>query len=368
MNGGWDFTAGARHSSIRDEGNLETPVLQDTQGRAQLVKFRHSVCCRALEPDNHHDVFFQFACLESGHGIILIIKDAGGRFDGPAGFIHRAGFHRCSAEVTLQQTQAAVRLERIADWFQNGFIQTGRRSRFERELALGDIGLLRPVPERCAVNGFDIAVRQSGIDQFADDKRHAARCRKIVHVASTIGINGGDQRDRFGQLVHIVPVQYDAGRSRNRGEMQHMIGGAASCEQSYDRVDDRLFINAMAEWSIVRRGIFADTPSDFGHPMHRRTGQFLAKLVAGIHKAAARNMQSHHLHHHLVGVGCAKKGASPGAMIACTLGVEQFLLANLAFGKQLSDANFFFIGKTGRHWSGRNQDSRKMTKTQRADQ
>ena len=62
---------------------------------------------------------------------------------------------------------------------------------------MGDIGLLRAVPERCTIDGFDIAVRKSGIDQFANDKGHAARRRKIVHVTGTIGINGGDQRHRF---------------------------------------------------------------------------------------------------------------------------------------------------------------------------
>ena len=115
MNGRRNFTAGARHSAIRDEGNLESPVLQNTQWRTQFVKLRHPVGRWPLEPDNDHYVSFQLACLESGHDIILIVKDPGRRFDGPTGLINRTGFHRCPAEIALQETQAAVGFERVAN-------------------------------------------------------------------------------------------------------------------------------------------------------------------------------------------------------------------------------------------------------------
>src|SRR3546814_20549813 len=58
----------------------------------------------------------------------------------------------------------------------------------------------------------------------------------------------------------------------------------------------------------------------------------------------------HHLHHHLVRVGCAIKRAGTGRMIAAHLAGEQFLAPDLALGIELADALLFLVGAAAGHW------------------
>ena len=61
-----------------------------------------------------------------------------------------------------------------------------------------------------------------------------------------------------------------------------MVGRPARREQADGRIDDRLFIDAMAE-----RAVIIAVPANRGDAVDRSTGQFLPQLVARMTKALA---------------------------------------------------------------------------------
>ncbi len=79
-------------------------------------------------------------------------------------------------------------------------------------------------------------------------------------------------------------------------------------------------------------------------------------------------MQPHQLHHHLVGVGGAVKGAGARRVIARALALEQLGPARLAFGIELADLLLFLVGDPGGHRPAGHEHRRQMAKAQRADQ
>ena len=85
-------------------------------------------------------------------------------------------------------------------------------------------------------------------------------------------------------------------------------------------------------------------------------------------ESRARNVEAHHLHHHLVGIGGAVKGAGAGRVIAAHLACQQFLASDLAFGIELAGTLLFLIGDTGAHGAGGHEDRRQMPEAQRAHQ
>ena len=79
-------------------------------------------------------------------------------------------------------------------------------------------------------------------------------------------------------------------------------------------------------------------------------------------------MQPHHLHHHLVAVCRAIEGAGARAMVGGAFGFQQLVAPDLAFGIKLANAHLFLVGQARGHRTGRNEDGRKVTEAQRADQ
>jgi hypothetical protein len=73
--------------------------------------------------------------------------------------------------------------------------------------------------------------------------------------------------------------------------------------------------------------------------------QCLAKLGAGIDEGGARDMQSHHLHHHLVRVGGAVEGTGARGVVGSGLSFQQLGLACLSFRIELPDPLLLLIGE-----------------------
>ena len=219
------------------------------------------------------------------------------------------------------------------------------------------------VAEIVASDRHDVAMEQAGVEQGRDGERHSARGFELVHVARTVGIDPRDQRHHRRQPVEILPIDQDAGGARNRRQVDRMVGRSSGCEQTDGGVDDRLLIDDAAERAIV-----VAVPADLDQPVNRCAGQLLAKLGAGVDEGGAGNVQSHHLHHHLVRIGGAVEGAGASPMIGGGLGVEQLRAANLALGIKLADAPLLFVGEPRRHRPGRHEDRRQMAEAQRPDQ
>ena len=206
-------------------------------------------------------------------------------------------------------------------------------------------------------------MKQAGADQFADDEADAARVMKVVHVARTIGVYACEQRDRCGQVIEIAPVHGDARRARDRRDMDRVIGRSAGCQQRDDRVDDRLFIDAPTDRSII-----GTIPADIGDTVSGGAREFGAQPGPGTDEGGGGHVQPHRLEHHLVRVGGTVESARAGIVIARTFGLEQLAGADLPFGEKLADALLFLVREARRHRSPRHEDRRQMSEAQRADQ
>ena len=73
-------------------------------------------------------------------------------------------------------------------------------------------------------HGVHIIMQQARIAQFADNKRQAARCRKMVHIRLPVGIHANQQRDNGRNLVKIIPIQNHARRARHRHKVHGVVG------------------------------------------------------------------------------------------------------------------------------------------------
>ena len=97
-------------------------------------------------------------------------------------------------------------------------------------------------------------------------------------------------------------------------------------------------------------------------------GERASQWRAGIDKDAARYVQAHQFHQHLVAFSCAVESAGARRVIGRRLGVQQLGATGLACGIPLPDARFLAIGQAGEHRAGRHKHGRQMAKAERADQ
>ena len=121
--------------------------------------------------------------------------------------------------------------------------------------------------------------------------------------------------------------------------MDDQIGRPACGHQAHKTVHKGLFIQNIANGAIVipKRG-------DLGHLRNTCIGQRIAHGRMRVHETGARQMQTHKLHQHLVGIGRAVKGAGAWPVIRGHLGLHQFLAPDLACGEFLAHLRLFIIG------------------------
>ena len=80
-------------------------------------------------------------------------------------------------------------------------------------------------------------------------------------------------------------------------------------------------------------------------------GKCLAHRGIRIKERGGRQVQAHHFHQHLIGIGCAVEGAGAGAVIRAHFAFQQGVSADFTFGKQLAGTRFFFIADAAGHWA-----------------
>src|SRR3546814_9669137 len=73
-------------------------------------------------------------------------------------------------------------------------------------------------------------------------------------------------------LREIRPIDADPGRPRDRGQVDGVIGRSAGRKQADDGVDDRLFIDAQAQWPII-----VAIPTDMRQTVDSGAGKFAAR-------------------------------------------------------------------------------------------
>ena len=357
-----DLARRAGHAPVGDERDAVAAVLQNAQRRSELVQFGHAVRARALEAHHDDDVAVELARDERRLYRLLVVEHAGRSLDRPALALDRRHLDARPPEIAGQDAESAFRRERRGGRAHDGLVAA--------RAGIGPVERIAVEPRLAAIvgevaprHGHQVAVQQSRIDQRADDERHAARLLERVHVGRSVRIDARDQRNGARQPVEIVPVEQDPGARRDRGQVQQMVGRPAGGEQTDARVDDGLLVDARAERAVV-----VAVPADLRQPLHRRPREFLPQLRAGIDERRARHVQTHHLHHHLVGVGGTVEGAGALRMIGPDLRFEQRRATDQPLGERFADRRLVLVRQPRTHRPGRHQHHRQMPETQRAHQ
>ncbi len=209
----------------------------------------------------------------------------------------------------------------------------------------------------------DVLVQETGIEQFANDDAESAGGMEVVHVGDAVGVDTRQQRHGGGQFGKVAPVDRDPGGFRDRDQVDRVIRRAAGCEQADDGVDDRFLVDHLAERDVVVAEVRVTQ-----HAAHGLKGQLLAQRRAGVDERAARQLQAHELHEHLVAVGRAVEGAGALCMVRSRFGLQQFIPANTARGERLTRTCFFLVRDAGHHGPRRHEDRRQVAERQGPDQ
>jgi len=337
--------------------------LQDRQGGSELVQFGHAVGARTLAANYRHEVAGQLTGLECVKQRILGIEHPRRSADGPMLGRHRRHLDHGTAQIALQQAQPTLGRKRFGYRAHDLGVERNRR-----RLAPGQPAAVEPwfaglIAQASAVHAADVRMQQAGVDQFANHQAQAAGGVEVVYIGAAVGINATEQRGGPRQIVEVGPVDADAGGPRDGDQMDGVVGRAAGGRQSDHRVDDGLLVDRVAD----RRVVLAERGNRAG-ALGGRHGQCIAQRRVRVDEGGAGQMQAHHFHQHLVGVGGAVKRAGAGAVVGLRLGVEQFLAAGLALGVKVADTGLFLVGDARGHRPGRNEDHRQMPETECADQ
>ena len=185
---------------------------------------------------------------------------------------------------------------------------------------------------------------------------------EMVHVGRPVRIDACQQGRDARQLGKIRQRDGDAGRGRNRRDVQGVVGRSAGRHQTDNAVHDGARIHHLS-----RRPVVLALRRDRRRPVRSRLGQRGPQRRAGIGKCRARQVQAHHFHQHLVGVRRTIEGAGALAVIALGFSLQQRLTADFAFRKQLPHPDLFGIRKSRRHRPRRHEDGRQPAKAQRGN-
>jgi hypothetical protein len=79
--------------------------------------------------------------------------------------------------------------------------------------------------------------------ELAQERAHAARGKKILHVAVADRLEIDQHRRRVGELVELLERDLHAGPAGDRGEMDHRIGRAPQREENPQGVLDRFCVD-----------------------------------------------------------------------------------------------------------------------------
>ena len=194
------------------------------------------------------------------------------------------------------------------------------------------------------------------------DERHAARRLELVHVGEAVGVDAGKQRGHARHVGEVVPGEPDAGGRRHRHQVQRVVGRAAGRHQPDDAVDEGALVEHAAD-----RGVGVACCGDGERALGGGPGQRVAQGRVRVDEGGTRQVQAHHLHQHLVGVGGAVEGAGAGRVIGGGLGLQQLLAADLALGVELADAALLRVGQARGHRPRGDQDGRQMAEGECAD-
>ncbi len=276
---------------------------------------------------------------------------------------HGGDLHHPAPEVAAHQPQSALGGERPRHGAQDAVVKALRSPFTPGQPAIFEEGLLGIAMQASPHHGMHIVVQQAGVEQLAHQQRDTASGMEVIDVRRAVGIDAGQRRHHFGEVGHVLPGQLNARRLGDGRHVQGVVGRAAGGMQRNHGVDQHALVDQLAEGRVaapLRR-----EPRDLAR---RLDGQRIAQWRPGIDEGRARQVQAHHFHQHLIGVGGAIEGTGARAVIGLHLGSEQLVAASLAFGVTLAHRGLVLVGQAGGHRPGRHEQRRQMTEAQRTDQ
>ncbi|MNN21759.1 hypothetical protein D3C81_1350910 [compost metagenome] len=185
----------------------------------------------------------------------------------------------------------------------------------------------------------------------------------MVDVGLAVRIDVGQGRHHFRELGHVLPGQLDAGGLGNRRHVQGVVGRAAGGVQGNDGVDQGFLVDNLTQRHEGATGL--------GHArdlLRSLDSQGIAQRRIRVDERGARQVQAHHFHQQLVGIGSAVEGASTGAVVGLHLRLQQLFATGLAFGVTLAHIGFLLVGDARRHRPTRHEQRWQMAEAQRAHQ
>ena len=361
MQRGGHLAGCAGHTAVGHQRHGEAAALQRAQHRAQFVKLGHAVGARPLKAQHADHIVPQPARAVGFNQFVLIVEDAGGRFDAPVLGRNCRHFGDGAAQVAGEQPQSAICGKGFGRAAQHLGVAALRGGGPPAELACVQKRRARVARESRPGHGLHILVQQPRGEQFADGEGQPARGGKVIHIGVAVGIHAGNQRHRGAQFGEIRPVRLESRGAGHGHQVDGVIGRAAGGEQPHHAVYQRGFIQHAAH-----RGVVA-AAGQLQHAARGFGGQRFAQRRSRIHEARAGQVQAHEFHQHLVGVGGAVEGAGAGAVVAGLLGAQQFGAVGAALRKCLAHLCLLPVRQSRGHRTRRHQNGRQVAEGQRGD-
>ena len=223
--------------------------------------------------------------------------------------------------------------------------------------------ILRVRRQAWAPNGHRGFVRKAGIDEFAHHERHAAGGMELIHVRLAVRIHAREQRRDARDVRHVVPGNGEADGTRHRHQVNDVVGGTAGRHEADDGVDERTLVDDLDERKVVsaQRGGLRDA-------LRGGDRERVAQRRVRRDEGGARNMQAHHLHEHLVGVGGAVERAGAGVVVRAHFRREQLVTRGQALRVALAHFGLGLVGHAARHRAARHEDDGHLAERGRADE
>ena len=191
VNRGRHLAGRTRQTAIGDQGHAMAFILQIRQKRHELMQLRHAIGTRPLESDNGDQIAIQITGFVGFCHRRLAVENAGRCRDRPFLFIQCRNLDDGLAEIAGQLAQAALRRERIAGRAKYAFIPGLQRRIFPVQMTLCQTRLARILRDRFTDDAPCFGMQQSGRQQLANDKRHAAGRMELIDVGRAVWINTG---------------------------------------------------------------------------------------------------------------------------------------------------------------------------------
>ena len=245
------------------------------------------------------------------------------------------------AQIAIEHPQPTIGCKRLRNRAEHIRPKAFFRRRLPHQPLILQLRHLGIALKAIAHDRVHVIVQVPAAQQLPDQERGTSRLVKRVHVFLAIGVDAGHGGDYGRKLGVVVPVDDDTGSPGNGDPVNGVIGGATGNQQRYQRIDDALLIHHIAKTKLASVRL-----RQFDHLLGCGTGELFAQRGIGIYKSRSRQMQPHDFDQQLVAVGRAVKRAGAGAVIGLALGLQQFILANLALGVKLSNPLLFLVRQT----------------------